>query len=85
MSEETEKAGRYRLFAARLRAVAADALARENHDLLCQVAADFEETAEEFEAIDQLKRSLPEAVPRIRASNQDTNLGHAPVVGARRS
>jgi hypothetical protein len=69
MSKETEKAGRYRLFAARLRAIAADDGARENHDLLCQVAGDFEETAGEFEAIDQLRRSLPKVIPRIRVSN----------------
>ena len=69
MSEETEKAGRYRLFAARLRAIAAEDVAQENHDLLCQVAGDFEETAGELEAIGQLRRSLPKAIPRIRVSN----------------
>ena len=69
MSEETEKAGRYRLFAARLRAFAAEDVTRENYDLLCQVAGDFEETAGELEAIDQLRRSIPKAIPTCRISN----------------
>jgi hypothetical protein len=69
MSKETEKAGRYRLFAARLRAFAAEDVTRENHDLLCQVAGDFEETAGEIEAIDQLRRSIPKAIPTRRISN----------------
>ena len=69
MSKETEKAGRYRLFAARLRAIAAADEAQENCDLLHQVADDFGQTAGELEAIDQLNRSMPKAIPRIRVSN----------------
>ena len=69
MSKETEKAGRYRLFAARLRAIAAADVAQENRDLLHQVVDDFEQMAADVEAIDQLNRSIPNAVPRRRISN----------------
>ena len=69
MSKETEKAGRYRLFAARLRAIAAEDVTQENCDLLHQVADDFGQMAGDLEAIDQLNRSIPKAIPRIRVSN----------------
>ena len=69
MSEETEKAGRYRLFAAKLRAFATEDATREKRDLLHHVANDFEEVARELEAIGQLRRSIPKAVPKRRISN----------------
>ena len=69
MSEETEKAGRYRLFAARLRAFAAEDVTREKRNLLHHVANDFEETARELAGIDQLKRSISKAIPRALISN----------------
>ena len=69
MSEETEKAGRYRLFAARLRAFAAEDVTLEKRYLLRQVAGDFDGTAGELEAINQLRRSIPKAVRRRQISN----------------
>jgi hypothetical protein len=69
MSEETEKAGRYRLFAARLRAFAAEDATREKRNLLHHVANDFEEMARELEAMDELRRSISKAIPRALISN----------------
>jgi hypothetical protein len=69
MSEETETAGRYRRRADRLRAIAAEDVRQENRDLLRNVADDFERMARDLEAIDQLNRSIPKAIPRIRVSS----------------
>ena len=62
MSEETETAGRCRLRANRLRAIAVEDLRRENRALLQNAADDYERMARELEAIDQLNRSIPKAM-----------------------
>jgi hypothetical protein len=69
MTEDTETAGSYRLSAARLRVTAATDANLERRDLLHTVADDYERLAQDLEAIDQLNRSIPKAIPRIRVSN----------------
>ena len=69
MSAETEKAGRYRLIASRLRAFAAEDVTRQKRDLLDHVAGDFEEMAGDIDAIEQLRRSIPKAIPSRWVSN----------------
>jgi hypothetical protein len=58
MSENSEAAARYRQRAERLRAIAAEDGRPENRELLISVANDYERTARDLEAMDQLTRSI---------------------------
>ena len=66
MTEEIEAAGRYRLHAEELRAIASESFTPKIRATLLQLATDYEGMARSMEAIDATNRTLKISAQELR-------------------